>query len=138
MIIFPASTSVLGLGAVWADNILLVGDETFANQRLLAQRTQKALVVPVAVLEGDKLGAAAALTNDGCCAGRTALGEELGVASGAVGLLLLQCELLTGQRRVAVGAEETLLVIGRVFVRDTVGGDDICQKDIHTYIYIRC
>lgn len=38
-------------GALGADDILSVGDETFADQRGLALRADEAVVVPVAVLE---------------------------------------------------------------------------------------
>lgn len=42
------------LGTLRADDVLLVGDETAANQRRLADGTDEAIVVPVAILERDE------------------------------------------------------------------------------------
>lgn len=46
------------LGALGADDVLAVGDEALAHQARLALRADEAVVVPVAVLEGDEAGAA--------------------------------------------------------------------------------
>lgn len=46
------------LGALGADDVLAVGDEALADQAGLALRADEAVVVPVAVLEGDETGAA--------------------------------------------------------------------------------
>lgn len=46
------------LGALRADDVLAVGDEPLADQAGLALRADEAVVVPVAVLEGDEAGAA--------------------------------------------------------------------------------
>lgn len=46
------------LGALRADDVLCVGNESLADQRGLALGTDEAIVVPVSVLERDETGAA--------------------------------------------------------------------------------
>lgn len=45
------------LGALWADDVRIVGDETLADQGGLALGADETVVVPVAVLERDESGA---------------------------------------------------------------------------------
>jgi hypothetical protein len=58
-------------------------------------------------------------TGDWLDAGIATLGEQLAVAVGAVGLLVLRGEPLAGQARVAVGAAEALPMPRLVLVRHT-------------------
>ena len=62
----------------------------------------------MAALERDEPRATGA--RDGFGAGRAALGEEVSEAGGAVGLVVLRGELLSGEHDVAVGAGEALAV----------------------------
>lgn len=45
------------LGALGAEDVAAVSDEALANQRTFAHGANEAVVVPVAVLEGDEPGA---------------------------------------------------------------------------------
>ena len=45
------------LGALWADDVLAVGDEALAHHAALAAGADEAVVVPVAALEGDESSA---------------------------------------------------------------------------------
>ena len=48
----------LFLGALWADDVLAVGDEALAHHAALAARADETVVVPVPALERDEPGAA--------------------------------------------------------------------------------
>lgn len=48
----------LHLGAIGADDVFAVGDETAADQRGLATRADETVVVPVPVLERDEASSA--------------------------------------------------------------------------------
>lgn len=91
----------------------------------------EAVVVPVAVLERDELGAADA--GDGLVAGEAAFREQLAEALGAVGLLVAAGEALAGQALLAVGAGEALPVPRLVLVGHAAAGDDL-NTIIHVII----
>lgn len=72
----------------------------------MAASALEAVVVPVAVLEGDEARAADA--GDGLAARGAPLGEQIAEALGAAGLLITGREALSGQVLVAVCAGEAL------------------------------
>jgi len=74
------------LGALWADDVLAVGDEALAHHAALAARADEAVVVPVPALERDEPGAADAC--DGFGAAGAPLAEQLPEAVCAVGLVI--------------------------------------------------
>jgi len=74
------------LGALWADDVLAVGDEALAHHAALAARADEAVVVPVPALERDEPGAADAC--DGFSAAGAPLTEQLPEAVSAVGLVI--------------------------------------------------
>ena len=126
---FPFDVLVLGFGAVRANDVFLVGDETLADQRLLTHGAQEALVVPVSILKGDELGTATTQSHNGLRARRATLGKELGVTAGTVRLVLLHRKLLTRQCGTTVAAQETFLVKWIVLVRDTISRDDLYKRN---------
>lgn len=74
------------LGALRTDDVILIGDESTANQAGLANGTEEAIVVPVSVFERDELGA----TNscDGFVASVATFGKQFAKAVGAVRLVV--------------------------------------------------
>jgi len=82
--------------------------------------------MPVSVLKWNELCAAATLSDDWLSTGRAAFREQLGIASGAVGFVLLHGELLAGQLGVTVRAEEALLVERLALIGDAVGCNYLC------------
>lgn len=108
-------------------NISTVGNESFADQSSVTAGALEAVVVPVAVFEGDKTGAPDA--GDGFGAGSATLCEEFAETFGAVGFFIFGGEPLTGQRFVAVGARETLAVPRFVLVGYTASRDDLVAFD---------
>lgn len=74
------------LGALGADDVVLVRDEALAYETGAAGGAVETVVVPVAVLEGDELGAADA--GDGLAAGEAPLRKQLAEAVGAIGLVV--------------------------------------------------
>jgi len=115
------------LRALGADDVVSISDEAPADQGSLAGGADEAVVVPVAVLEGDEAGPTNA--GDGLDAGRAPLGEQLAEAVSAVRLLVAGGEALSRQRGVAVGAGEALPVPGLVLVGYTAGGDNLVALD---------
>lgn len=115
------------LGALRTDDVLLVGDETAADQRRLADGADEAVVVPVAVLERDETGT----TDSGnwLDTGGASLGEQLAEALGTVRLLVAAREALAGQRHLAVGAREALTVPRFVLVGHAAARDDLLALD---------
>jgi hypothetical protein len=69
------------------------------------------------------------LTCDWFGAGEASLSEEIAVAVGAIGLVVLGGKSLTSQRICAVGAGETLSVPGLVLVRHSSTRDDFLTLD---------
>ena len=84
--------------------------------------------MPMTVFERDELGAATFLANNWLLTGCTPFGEQLRITVGTVRFFLFQCELLTSQSRLAIGAQEALFMIGGVFVGDAIRSDDLCAK----------
>lgn len=80
------------LCAFGADDLVCVSDETAPDQAGRAACALEAIVVPVAVLEGDEPCAADA--GDWLRAGRAALGEEFAEALSAAGLVITTRETL--------------------------------------------
>lgn len=114
-------------GALWANDVLSVGDEALADQRRLALRADEAVVMPVTVLERDEASAADACDRLG--ARGAALREQLPEALGAVRLLVPRGEPLSGERGVAVGAREALAMPRLVLVRHTALSDYLVTLD---------
>lgn len=83
------------LGTLGADNVLPVRDEALAHHAGLAWRADKAVVVPVAPLEGDEPRTAD--TSNWLAAGGAALREQLAKAVSTVRLVIPGGEALTGQ-----------------------------------------
>lgn len=115
------------LGALWADDVLSVGDEAFAHEGGLALSTNEAVVVPVTVFERDE--ASAADTSDRLGARRAPLSEELSEAFSAVRLLVAGSEPLSGQRSVAVGASKALPMPRLILVCYATLRDDLIALD---------
>lgn len=114
-------------GALRADDVLLVGDEAASDQRRFADGADKAIVVPVAILERDETRTAD--TGDWLGTGGASLREQLAEAVGAVWLLVAAREALAGERHLAVGAGEALAVPRFVLVRYAAAGDDLLTLD---------
>lgn len=74
------------------DDVLIVGDEAAAHQAGLTGSAEEAIVMPMAVFEGDELGASN--SGDGLVAGRATLGKQFSEAFGAEGLLVTTGEAL--------------------------------------------
>lgn len=81
------------LGALGTDDVLVVGDESATHQAGLTGGAEEAIVVPVAVLEGDEFGTSD--TGDGLVTGRATLGEQFPETFGTEGLLVAAGEALT-------------------------------------------
>lgn len=82
------------LCALGAENVRAVGDESLSNQRRGALGTDEAVVVPVAILERDELGAADACDRFG--ARVASLSEQVAIAVGAIGFIIFAGEPLSG------------------------------------------
>lgn len=115
------------LGALGAEDVSTVRDETFAHQAGVARGALEAIVVPVAVLEGDETRATD--TGDGFGTRSAAFGKQFAEAFGTVGFLVFGGEALSGQRLVAVGASETLTVPRVVLVGHTSSRYDLATFD---------
>lgn len=70
------------LAALWAEDVITLGEEAASHQRHGTLLTVEAVVVPLALLEGNVL--AASETADGCGAGGTLLGIKVAEAVEAV------------------------------------------------------
>jgi len=115
------------LGAFRADDVLLVGDEAAAYQTGAALGAEEAVVVPMAVLERDKLGATD--SSDGLVACEAPLGKQLAEAFSAIRLLVAGGEALAGQALGAVGAGEALPMPGLVLIGDASASDHLVALD---------
>lgn len=91
---FFFSLHQLLLGALGANDVLLVGDESTSDQRRFTDGADEAVVVPVAVLERDETGTAD--SGDGLDTGGASLGKQLPEALGTVWLLVTARETLPG------------------------------------------
>lgn len=139
------------LGTVGAQDVGAVGDEAASHQAGLAAGTDKAIVMPVPILERNEASAANAcakrerergrvsqlfyraaqflrLTCNGLHTRGATLGEQLAKALGTVGLLVAASEPLPGQRDVAVGAREALAMPRFIFIGHAPRGDDLSSQ----------
>jgi len=105
------------LGAFGAEDVGAVGDEAFPDEGTLAHGADKAVVMPVAVLEGDESCATNSCDWFGAC--RAPLSEQFTETFGAVRLIVTRGEALSSQGSVAISAGETLSVPGVVLVGHT-------------------
>lgn len=112
-----------GLRTLGTQDVRRVSDEAFPNQGSGALGADKAVIVPMSVLEGDELRATNA--GNGLGAGIAALREELPVTVGAVRFIILRSESLAGERSVTVAAAEALAMPGLVLVGDTACADHL-------------
>lgn len=106
----------LGAAALWAEDVIAVGEEATAHQGAVTPVTHEAVAVPVTLLKRDEL--CAAQTSDSLGALDALLGKQVSEAVGAVGLVFATGELLTRQSLVAVRAGETILMPGGALVRN--------------------
>lgn len=105
----------VGLVAVHAVDVVLVGGEASPGQGLAAGLAHEALGVPGLVLVADPPG------GDGLLAVETFLGELLVVAGGAVDVIALSQEALRPYRLLAFEAGEAFLVPDLVLVLHVLG-----------------
>lgn len=113
----------LHLGAIGADDVFAVGDETAADQRGLATRADETVVMPMPVLERDEASPANACYRFG--AGGASLGEQFSETIGAIGLVVARRESLASQGIVTVATGEAVSVPRLVLVRYPTAGDDL-------------
>lgn len=116
------------LPTVGAEDVVPLCEEASPHQGQGALLTVEAVIVPLAFLKGDVLGATE--TTDGVGAPSTLLGVQVTEAGQAVGKLIPGCEALPGQLLLAGCAHEALLVPGLLPVSDTPCGDGLLA--LHT------
>lgn len=110
-------------GALRAEDVGPIGDESFADQRSAATGALEAVVMPMTILERDK--SCAADSGDGLGAGRAPFCEELSKAFSAVWFLVLGSESLAGKRLVTVGTSKALTMPRVVLVSHTSSSDNL-------------
>jgi hypothetical protein len=106
----------LSSSAVGAEDVGTVCQETATHKRRVASIANKAVAVPVALFEGDELGATK--SGDGFCATAALLSKQVPKAVSAVGLVLTRGELLASKHLVAVAAGEAVTMPGSGLVGD--------------------
>lgn len=109
--------------ALRAQDVVAFGEEAAADQGHGALLAVEAVVVPLALLEGNVLAASKAA--DGGGAGGTLLGIKAAEAVEAVGKVIPGGEPLARQLLLAAGAQEAVLVPGLVAVGHPAGGDGL-------------
>lgn len=83
------------LGAFGTEYVGSIGDESLADQRVVAHGTDEAVVVPVAILERNE--ASSSNSSNGFAASGASLGKEFTEAFGTIGLVVPRSEALTSQ-----------------------------------------
>lgn len=114
--------------ALWAQDVIPLSQEATPHQGHGALLTVEAVVVPLALLEGNVLAPSEAA--DGGGAGGTFLGVKVAEAVETVGEVISGGEPLTRQLLLAASAQEAVLVPGLVMVGHPAGGDGLLA--VHT------
>lgn len=137
-------------GTFGANNIGSIGDETTSDQTSLAAGTNKAIVMPMTILERNETSTTDTqnevesnivyrnfesvfwgllgrfqLTGYGFGTRCTTFSEQFTETFGTIGFLITTSEALTSQRNVAVGASEALTMPGFILVGYTTRSDDL-------------
>lgn len=115
------------LGALRADDVLPIGDESLTDHAGLACPASEAVIVPMATFERDESGTAD--TCDGFAARGTTFGEQFPEAVSAVRLVVPGSKPLAGEGFLAVGASETLSMPGLVSVSNASLSDNLVALD---------
>jgi len=115
------------LGALRADDVLPVCDETLPHHAGLAGGADEAIVVPVSTLERDEPRSSD--SSDGFAAGCATLREELAEAIRTVRLVIPGGEPLSGKGLLAVGAGEAFPMPGVVAVSHSSLRDHLAALD---------
>jgi len=115
------------LGALRADDVFPVCDESFADHTALARGADETIVVPVTTLKRYEAGSANA--SNGFAAGSTTLGEEFAEAVGTIRFVIPRCEPLAGKRLLTMGASEALPVPRVITISDSALSDDLIALD---------
>lgn len=111
------------LGAVRADNVIAIGDETATYKRCFAACANETVIMPVTVFKRDET--CATDSGDRLGAGSASLGEQFPIAFGTIRLVVFGREPLSGQLVVAVSAGEALPMPRLIFVCHSAGCDDL-------------
>lgn len=113
--------------ALRTEHVGSVGDETLADQGVIAHGADEAVVVPVTILE--RYEARSANAGNGLGTGSASLGEELSEALSTVRLLVSRRESLSSKGSAAIGTGEALAVPRVVAVSHATGGDYLIALD---------
>lgn len=111
------------LAALWAQDVVTFGEEAAPHQGHGALLAVEAVIVPLALLEGNVL--AAPETADGGGAGGTLLSIQVAEAVETVGEVVSGGEPLARQLLLAAGAQEAVLMPGLLAVGHPAGGDGL-------------
>lgn len=110
-------------GAIRADDILVISNETLADQTYLTCSAEEAIVVPVTIFERNEFSAAD--SSDWFVASETSLGEKFAKTFGAKRFVVAAGKSFTGQTFVAVCASEALPMPWFVLVGYSSSSDDL-------------
>jgi hypothetical protein len=115
--------SVRKFSAIRAQDVLLISNETLANQVLVATRsvTIETVIMPMTTIERNELRSTN--TGDGLVARIAAFGELLSEACSAIWLVIPRSKLLSDQIVFAFSASKTVSVVRLVSVQDTSSHD---------------
>jgi len=121
------------LGALRADDVLPVRDETLPHHAGLAGGADEAIVVPMSTLERDE--PCSSNSSDWFAAGCATLGEELAEAIRTVRLVIPGGEALSSEGLLAVGAGEAfpmpgVVAVGYSSLRDHLAALDALRSEL--------
>jgi len=108
------------LGALRADDVLPVCDESLPNHAGLAGAADEAVVVPVSSLEGDE--SSSTNSSNRFATGSAPLREKFSKAISTVRFVVSGCEPLSSQRLLTMSTSEALPVPGIISVGDSTLG----------------
>jgi len=116
------------LAALWAEDVVTLGEETTADQGHGALLTVEAVIVPLALLKRNVLAASEAANGGG--ARGTLLSIEVAEAVETISKIISRGKPLARQLLLAASAQEAVLVPGLLTVGHSASGDGLLA--VHT------